>query len=140
MEPRVVDSNPAIVEIIENVGVMSAKSNVGMIVRPPCMDSLGRNDIVSGHHNHKRYPYGADGVRIEPVKRAFFVEDMVERPAQRQRRVFVSQQRQLIESSLGLAFLADDVTKQPELCVGVTDDVMAFVDKANHQGRLALII
>ena len=53
MKPGVVDSNSAIIEIIENIGIMPAKSNVGMIVRPSCVNSLGRNDIISGHHHHK---------------------------------------------------------------------------------------
>ena len=53
MKPGVVDSKPAIVEIIKNIGIMPAKSDVGMIVRPPRVNSLGRNDILSGHHNHK---------------------------------------------------------------------------------------
>jgi hypothetical protein len=53
MEPGVVDSNPSIVEIIEDIDIMPAKSNVGMIVRPSCMDGLGRKDIISGHYNQK---------------------------------------------------------------------------------------
>ena len=53
MELAVVDSNPAVLGIIENIGVTLAKANVGMIVGPSGMNRLRRNNVISGHHNHK---------------------------------------------------------------------------------------
>lgn len=53
MELAVVDSNPAALRRIEDIGVTLAKANIGMIVGPPGMNRLRCNNVISGHHNHK---------------------------------------------------------------------------------------
>jgi sporulation protein YlmC with PRC-barrel domain len=53
MELAVVDSNPASLGIIEDIDVTLPKANVGMIVGTSGMNGLRRNNVISGHHNHK---------------------------------------------------------------------------------------
>ncbi len=54
MELAVVDSKPAVLRCIEDIGVAVAEANVGMVVGLSRMDGLRRNNVISGHHHHKR--------------------------------------------------------------------------------------
>ena len=70
MEPAVVDPEPAIFEVLEDIGIAVAKANVGMIVGFSGVDGLRRNNIISGHHHDKRNAGRFEVVGIEPVQRA----------------------------------------------------------------------
>ena len=54
MEPAVVDSDPATLRGVEDIGVALAKANIRMIVGFSRMHCLSRHDIISGHHHHER--------------------------------------------------------------------------------------
>ncbi len=54
MEPAVVDSQAAVIRGVEDIGIAVSKTNVGMIVGLSGVDGLRRNNIISGHHDHKR--------------------------------------------------------------------------------------
>jgi hypothetical protein len=53
MELAVVDSNPAVLRCVEDIGVTLPKANIGMIVGPSGMNRLRCNNVIPGHHNHK---------------------------------------------------------------------------------------
>src|SRR5260370_23960653 len=114
MELAVVDSNPTVFRGIEYVGIALPETNVGMIVGFSGVDGLRRNNIVSRHHHHERNLGCGEAIRIQPVQRASLSEHMVERPAQRERRVLASYQWQLIKPSKRLSFQAHFILEQPK--------------------------
>ena len=105
MELAVVDSNPAIVEIFKNIGVALAKADIGMIVRFAGMDGLRRNNVIARYDDHKRNAGRLEIIGVEVEELTLFVEDMIERPAQGERRVLVLQQGKLVEAPDRLPFL-----------------------------------
>src|ERR1700704_968650 len=84
MELAVIDFEPTVLRGVEDIGVTLPEKNVGMIVGFPGVDGLRRNNIISGHYHHERNLGCSEVIRIEPVKGALLIEDMVERPAQRE--------------------------------------------------------
>ena len=54
MEPAVIYSQPTVFRDAEDIGVAVPETNVRMIVGFLGVDSLGRNDVISGHHHHER--------------------------------------------------------------------------------------
>src|SRR5258708_31855522 len=85
VEPAVVDPEPAVFRAVEDIRIALPKTDGGMIVGFSRVDGLRRNNVVSGHHHHKRNVGCRDVVCVEPVKRALLVDAMVERPAQSER-------------------------------------------------------
>src|ERR1700730_12338841 len=139
MEPAVVDSNTAVFRGAYDIRVALPKTNVGMIVGSSRVDGLCRNNVISGHHHDQRNLGCVEIVRVESVKRAFLIEDMVKRPAQRERGVLVPHQWQLVESSKRPALHTHDILEQPKPGGSIADDVVTLVGVANHQGWLAVM-
>src|SRR5437879_5500968 len=139
VEPAVVDLEPAVFRTVEDVCVALPKTNSGIIVGLSRVDGLRRNYIVSGHHYHQRNVGCSEVFGVEAVERALLVKDMVERPAQRERGVLVSHQRQFVEPPKRRALQTHLVPEQPQFGGGIADDVVTLVDEANHQRRLAFM-
>src|SRR5580658_6958667 len=87
MKLAVIDLDPAVFRDAEDVGIAVAKTNIGMIIGSSRVDGLRCNNIVPRHHHHQRDSGSAEIVGIEAEQGARFIDDMEERPAQRQRRV-----------------------------------------------------
>lgn len=109
MEHAVVDPEPAILHGTENLGVAMAKANLQMIIEFSGVDGLRCNNVIARHHDGERNVGRRQCVGVKAVKRTCFIEDMKQRPAQRQRRTFVPYQRQLVEAPERLAFHAHHV-------------------------------
>ena len=139
MELAVVDSNPAIVEVFENIGIALAKTDVFIIVTFAGMDGLRRNNVIAGHHDRDCNAGRSHLIGIEIVERACFVESVIKRPAQCERRVLVLQQRKFAEAPDRLAFLADRILEDSQPRGRIADDVVTLVGKANHQRRLSVL-
>jgi hypothetical protein len=92
MEPAVVNLESAIFRGAEDIRVALPEPNIRVVVGLSCVDRLRGNDVMSRHHHDKRNVRCLEAVGVQSVERALLVENMVERPAQRQRRVLVSQQ------------------------------------------------
>ena len=100
MEPAVVDSEPAVVRGVEDIGVAVAEANVGMIGRScrawtVCAATTSYPDTTT----IKRTSLSIEVVGVEPVERALLVEHVIERPAQGERGVLVPHQRQFVKPS-----------------------------------------
>lgn len=138
MEPAVVDPDPSVIRVVEDIGIAMAKTNVGMVVGFSGVHGLRRNHVISGHHHHHQRNAGSIEVAgVEPVKRALLVKRMERRPAQGEGGMLVSLQRQLIEPAERLAFRTDFIAQQPQPGGGVADDVVPLIGEAHHQGRPA---
>ena len=64
----------------------------------------------------------------------------LQRPAQRQRGMLASHQRQFVKSSMRSALQGHNVSEQPQFGGGIGDHVVTFVGKTYHQGRLAVVV
>ena len=54
VEPAIVDSEPAVLESVEDICVLASEENGRVIVGFPRMDGLRRNNIIPRHHHDKR--------------------------------------------------------------------------------------
>src|SRR5258708_34014011 len=84
MELAIVDPEPALFGGIEDICVALPKTNIGVIVCLSGMNGLRRNNIISGHYHHERNLVYRKVVRIEPVKQALLITQMLEGRAQRE--------------------------------------------------------
>src|SRR5580692_886711 len=97
MEPAIVDPQAAVIRGIEDVGVAVSKKNIAVIVGLSGMDGLRCNDVISGYHDHERSLARLKVRSIGLIERALLIENVVERPAQRQPGILVLRQWQFVE-------------------------------------------
>ena len=138
-ETLIVDQQPAVGGRAGDVDVTVVPADVAMRIDAPGIKLLGRTVVDAADIERQGAVDRGEIVGGHPVKRAFLVDDVEQRPAQREHRMLAAVEYQFVIAPQRMAFDGLLETKQPKPRRRLRDRIVARIGDAEHQGRLALV-